>query len=117
MDWRNKNVFLKDEKITDMSSPRLSPNEVRNIVYDLQKFTNYGKACIIPEYKVTHNWTKRSIFWDLPYWKDNLLQHDIDSMHIDYEASENIPECIAHSKIQKSRHQTLFIPEGKVKHR
>jgi len=30
-----------------------------------------------------HNWTKRSIFWDLPYWKDNLLRHNLDVMHIE----------------------------------
>ena len=90
MDWRNKNVFLKGEKITDMSSPRLSPNEVRNIVYDLQKFTNYGKACIIPEYKVTHSWTKRSIFWDLPYWKDTLLRQNLYVMHIEKNFFDNV---------------------------
>ena len=28
------------------------------------KFDGYG---------VAHRWTKQSIFWELPYWKDNLL--------------------------------------------
>lgn len=32
------------------------------------------------------------------------------------EASVNIPECIARSEIQHSRHQTLLISEGKGKH-
>ena len=31
---------------------------------------------------VTHNWTKQSIFWELPYWKHRLLHHNLDVMHI-----------------------------------
>jgi len=27
-------------------------------------------------------WKKKSIFFRLPYWKDNLLQHNLDIMHI-----------------------------------
>ena len=33
------------------------------------------------------------------------------------EANENIPERIARSNIQQSRHRTLFIPKGKGKYR
>ena len=28
-------------------------------------------------------WKKRSIFWDLPYWKTNLIRHNLDVMHIE----------------------------------
>jgi len=41
-------------------------------------------------YRECHNWTKRSIFWDLPYWKDNLLRHNLDVMHIEKFFFENI---------------------------
>jgi hypothetical protein len=27
-------------------------------------------------------WKKNSIFFALPYWKDNLLRHNLDVMHI-----------------------------------
>ena len=37
-----------------------------------------------------HNGTKRSIFLDLPYWKDNLLRHNLDVMHIQKKFFENI---------------------------
>jgi len=37
-----------------------------------------------------HNWTKRSIFWDLPYWKYNLLRHNLDVMHIEKNFFENV---------------------------
>ncbi|CAH9132998.1 unnamed protein product [Cuscuta epithymum] len=35
-------------------------------------------------------WKKRSIFWDLPYWKDLLLRHNLDVMHIEKNFFENI---------------------------
>jgi hypothetical protein len=43
-------------------------SEYDDIVFGLQsskqKFPSFG---------LTHNWVKRSIFWELPYWKTNLL--------------------------------------------
>ena len=41
-------------------------------------------------YGDSHNWTKRSIFWDLPYWKNNLLQHNLDVMHIEKNFFDNL---------------------------
>jgi len=37
-----------------------------------------------------HNWTKRSMLWDLPYWQHQLLRHNLDVMHIEKNFSENI---------------------------
>ncbi|KAI5433630.1 hypothetical protein KIW84_020778 [Lathyrus oleraceus] len=64
---RNKIDFRKEERVTNLPPPRLSPGKVWNQVCELPKFTDIGKACRIQGYEVTHNWTKRSIFWDLPY--------------------------------------------------
>ena len=33
---------------------------------------------------------KKSIFWDLPYWKDNLLRHNLDVIHIEKNFFDNI---------------------------
>ena len=46
-----------------------------------QKFPGFG---------LTHNWVKRSIFWELLYWKSNLLYHNLDIMHIEKNLFENI---------------------------
>jgi len=43
-----------------------------------------------PSFGLTHNWVKRSIFWELPYWKINLLRHNLDVMHIEKNVFENI---------------------------
>jgi hypothetical protein len=35
-------------------------------------------------------WKKKSIFFRLLYWKDNLLRHNLDVMHIEKNAMDNI---------------------------
>ncbi|GMI88465.1 hypothetical protein HRI_002515800 [Hibiscus trionum] len=35
-------------------------------------------------------WKKRSIFFKLPYWKHNILRHNLDVMHIEKNVCENI---------------------------
>ncbi|KAK2429708.1 hypothetical protein QL285_028127 [Trifolium repens] len=87
---RSKNAFKKGEREADGPPPKLKPEEVWNKVCGLPKFTDFGKLVTIPGYGKEHNWTKRSIFWDLPYWKDNLLRHNLDVMHIEKNFFDNI---------------------------
>ncbi|KAJ8749825.1 hypothetical protein K2173_013228 [Erythroxylum novogranatense] len=35
-------------------------------------------------------WQKRSIFWDLPYWKTNMVRHNLDVMHIEKNMFDNL---------------------------
>jgi hypothetical protein len=35
-------------------------------------------------------WKKKSIFFNLPYWKDNLLRHNLDVMYIEKNVCDNI---------------------------
>ena len=35
-------------------------------------------------------WKKRSIFFDLPYWKFNVLRHNLDVMHIEKNICDNL---------------------------
>ena len=44
----------------------------------------------IDGYAEWHTWTKKSIFWDLPYWKDNLVRLNLDIMHIEKNFLDNI---------------------------
>jgi len=37
-----------------------------------------------------YNWKKKSIFFDLPYWKDNLIRHNLDVMHIEKNVCDNV---------------------------
>ncbi|KAH7842869.1 hypothetical protein Vadar_009953 [Vaccinium darrowii] len=36
------------------------------------------------------NWTKKSILWELPYWKNLKLRHNLDVMHIEKNICESI---------------------------
>ena len=45
---------------------------------------------------------KRSIFWDLPYWSLNLIQHYLDVMHIEKNVFDNV-------------FNTVMEVEGKIK--
>ena len=36
------------------------------------------------------NWTKRSIFFELPYWKTLNLRHNLDVMHIEKNICDNV---------------------------
>ncbi|XP_058775718.1 uncharacterized protein LOC131649992 [Vicia villosa] len=37
-----------------------------------------------------HNWKKKSIFFQLPYWKTILLRHNLDVMHIEKNICESV---------------------------
>jgi len=37
-----------------------------------------------------HDWHKRNIFFELPYWRKLKIQHNLDVMHIETNVSENI---------------------------
>ncbi|KAL0315381.1 UNVERIFIED_CONTAM: hypothetical protein Sradi_5416300 [Sesamum radiatum] len=43
-----------------------------------------------PYYGNVHKWTKKSIFWDLPYWNIHLIQHNLDVMHIEKNVFDSI---------------------------
>ncbi|XP_047309914.1 uncharacterized protein LOC124913370 [Impatiens glandulifera] len=59
-------------------------DQLQNIKFD------YGKL----NKKVTgvfeKTWKKKSIFFELPYWKHNLLRHNLDVMHIEKNVCDNI---------------------------
>jgi len=73
----------------DGPPPKLTPTQVWNRVKNYPNVTETGVQRI-DGYGEWHNWTKRSIFWDLPYWKDNLLRHNLDVMHIEKTFFDNI---------------------------
>ncbi|GAU35269.1 hypothetical protein TSUD_324070 [Trifolium subterraneum] len=87
---RKKNLFKLNTIETDGPPPKITSYEVFDRVSGLQRFPDVGKRTRYVGYGESHNWTKRSIFWDLPYWKDNLLRHNLDVMHIEKNFCDNI---------------------------
>ena len=57
----------------------------------------FGKTSSTRKRKRTEaklNWMKRSIFSELPYWKQLLLHHNLDVMHIEKNICDNIINTI-----------------------
>ncbi|CAE5979936.1 unnamed protein product [Arabidopsis arenosa] len=46
-------------------------------------------------------WKKRSIFFELPYWKDLLVRHNIDVMHVEKNVSDAILSILMQSAKSK----------------
>jgi len=89
---KNRKDFFVGRVENDVAPSRLSGEELFDVVSEYgeivfglqsskQNFLGFG---------LTHNWVKRSIFWELPYWKTNLLRHNLDVIHIEKNVFENI---------------------------
>jgi len=89
---RDRKNFRKGRVENDPPPRRLTGEELENIVSLIGEI-KWGKEGVlhqIPGYGQTHHWQKKSIFWSLPYWKDNLLQHNLDMMHLEKNFTENL---------------------------
>jgi len=51
-----------------------------------------------PDFSVTYNWIKQNIFWDLPYWKTNVIHYYLDIMHVKENAFDNIFNIVMNVK-------------------
>lgn len=80
----------------------MSGDQVWARVKDLATVIENGGNDIPEGYGQTHNWSKQSILWSLPYWRTNLIRHNLDVMHIIKFFFDNI-------------FNTLFDVKGKTK--
>ena len=79
-----KNAFKKGEVGRAEPPHMLTPTQVWCRGRDLPKVIETGlPPSNVHGYGEWHHWTKRSIFCDLSYWKDNLLRDNLDVMHIE----------------------------------
>ncbi|XP_076939329.1 uncharacterized protein LOC143607978 [Bidens hawaiensis] len=93
---KDKVNFLKDKTVSSVRCiPQPTGEEIWQIVKDLpivykgepHNSEFYTKP---PGFGITHNWVKRSIFWELPYWDKLLIRHNLDVMHIEKNVFENL---------------------------
>ena len=82
-------------RIVHGQPPQCLPPEMEwQKVQDLRKVTDDPGIQIEGFSENVHNWTKRSIFWDLSYWQHQLLRHNLDVMHIEKNFCENIVNTV-----------------------
>jgi len=64
------------------------------------------------------NWKKKSIFFELPYWKTLLLRHNLDVMHIEKNISESVLGTLLdiEGKTKDTLKSRLDLQEMKIKH-
>jgi hypothetical protein len=89
---KNRKDFFVGRVEKDVAPPCLSGEELHDVVSeygDIVFGLQSGKQKF-PGFGLTHNWVKRSIFWELLYWKTNLLRHNLDVIHIEKNMFENI---------------------------
>ncbi|XP_076916834.1 uncharacterized protein LOC143576683 [Bidens hawaiensis] len=75
------------EKVCDL------PSVYEGVTYDPKKKR--------PEFGKSHDWVKRSIFWELEYWPMLLIRHNLDVMHIEKNVFENLFQTIMDTKKTK----------------
>ncbi|XP_062094325.1 uncharacterized protein LOC133800383 [Humulus lupulus] len=88
----NNNPFRNDEKSFDgTKEKRMAPTPLSGSII-LDTLAGYqlkfGKTAVNPS--LPYNWKKKSIFFYLPYWEDNLLRHNLDVMHIENNVCESL---------------------------
>ncbi|XP_019180260.1 PREDICTED: uncharacterized protein LOC109175457 [Ipomoea nil] len=88
--WRkNRDAFVKRRVEKSIPPPIMTGDELFHCLENIPRIID-GPIDRIDGFGQSHNWKKRSIFWDLPYWKDNLLRHNLDVMHIEKNVFDNI---------------------------
>ena len=60
---------------------RLPENRFGQFLKGKDRYEGFGE---------THNWRKRTIFWELPYWPDLAIRHVLDVMHVEKNVFDNI---------------------------
>jgi Domain of unknown function (DUF4218) len=100
---KEKNSFRRDTVVTEKALEYLTGDQILHErifeVNGLQGSVESGgeKYHRKPNgFGVSHNWYKRSIFWELPYWDRLTLRHNLDVMHIEKNFFDNIINTVLH---------------------
>ena len=95
---KSRTLFRKNKRVFDGPPPEVSGEDLWKQLRDFgaPRTADIGGH---EQYRVDavgklHNWHKKNIFWDLPYWKDHLLQHNLDVMHIEKNFFDNLMNTI-----------------------
>ncbi|XP_039120731.1 uncharacterized protein LOC120257299 [Dioscorea cayenensis subsp. rotundata] len=89
---KNKTDFRKNRMVTKMAPTIQTRDEIFKEIQDLKlkRVMDTGAYETNSRIAKTTGWRKCSIFWDLPYWRTNLICHNLDVMHIEKNVFENI---------------------------
>ncbi|XP_042472526.1 uncharacterized protein LOC122055220 [Zingiber officinale] len=85
--------FRKDAQHFDGTEEYRRPPPILTgdiVINELKIFKfKFGKT-VDDNQELPFNWKKMSIFFNLPYWKNNVIRHNLDLMHIEKNVCESI---------------------------
>ncbi|WMV32370.1 hypothetical protein MTR67_025755 [Solanum verrucosum] len=99
--WRKETKTFDGNKEERVAPKICSGIEILDKMQDLegiQLSKDPKKRKKISHEKGQDNWNKKSIFFELPYWKSLLLRHNLDVMHIEKNICDNIMGTIMNVK-------------------
>ncbi|KAL9224938.1 hypothetical protein vseg_000916 [Gypsophila vaccaria] len=107
--FRNDNKhFRKDRPVESyIASTRLAGEDVWECVKDLPSIVTSSDLELKRLKNKREGWWKKSIFWELPYWKTLLIRHNLDVMHIEKNFFEQLINTVMDVK-----HKTSFGPKS-----
>ncbi|KAL9662825.1 hypothetical protein QQ045_027659 [Rhodiola kirilowii] len=86
----NTRNFLKNRREYNNPVPFRTGHDKYNRVRDFPYIWEQGLKDSIDGFGINHNWTKKSVLWDLPYWVNVKWRHNLDVMHIEKNVFENL---------------------------
>ena len=88
----NHKNFLKDKTVQRSPPPYRTGEEILNQIFylDIRKVTELDAEQVNRRLCKSCGWKMRSIFWDLHYWSSNIIQHNLDVMHIEKNVFDNM---------------------------
>ncbi|XP_057774691.1 uncharacterized protein LOC130993686 [Salvia miltiorrhiza] len=98
---RNKTSFLKNKTCN------VGPPEQRSGIQILNQIEGLGFVKVTEDFDGRNaqlakyqdvGWKKKSIFWDLPYWRYLLIRHNLDVMHIEKNVFDNVFNTVLNVK-------------------
>ncbi|GLT30776.1 hypothetical protein SLA2020_055650 [Shorea laevis] len=100
---RNKNDFIKGCTENGTMLERLFGDEMHSRIHWLSDIL-FGKPPQKQEihgFGEVHNWVKKSIFWELPYWHTNFIRYNLDVMHCEKNFFDNILHTVMDDPMTK----------------
>ena len=86
--WRKKRTLFDGTQELDHPPPMPTRDEIWRQVQCIDSVAEAIRKGVGPDKQSI--WKKRSIFFTLPYWKNNMLRHNLDVMHIEKNVVNNI---------------------------
>ncbi|XP_073137847.1 uncharacterized protein [Henckelia pumila] len=91
---RKKNMFVRGRIVLHPAPAIRTGTELLNDIDAYGFIPSYNVDSEIRNREICHlarcGWRRRSILWELPYWRTNLIRHNLDVMHIEKNVFDNV---------------------------